>query len=302
MIFNKTTWKKVVTSLLLSAVVAVFASCSKSETKEEAANKASVKSAKLVYVNWAEGVAYTHLAQAVLEEKMGYDVELTVADVGPAYISIAQGDRDALMECWPKIQAEYIAKCDGKIEEVGTVYKGAEVGLVVPAYVTIDTIAELKDHKEQFKGVITGIDAGAGMMGQIEDIIIPDYDLGFKLMASSGPAMCAALGDAISRKEWIVVPGWKPHWMFGRWDLKLLKQDPDKKIWGVTDIKIMGRKGLSQDKPELAAFLGKMFMTDTELADLIVKVEDSDEDVKVVAREWMKNHPDVVDKWIPATK
>jgi ABC-type proline/glycine betaine transport system substrate-binding protein len=55
------------------------------------------KTAKLAYVNWAEGVAYTHLAQAVLEEKMGYEVKLTAADAGPAYTAVAQGSHDAFM-------------------------------------------------------------------------------------------------------------------------------------------------------------------------------------------------------------
>ncbi|MFW6348217.1 MAG: glycine betaine ABC transporter substrate-binding protein, partial [Cyclonatronaceae bacterium] len=67
------------------------------ESNEE---ESADKTARLVYVNWAEGIAYTNLAKNVLEEKMGYEVEITTADVGPAYTSVAQGDYDAFMETW----------------------------------------------------------------------------------------------------------------------------------------------------------------------------------------------------------
>ena len=36
-----------------------------------ASSFAADKEANLVYVNWAKGVAYTHLAKVLLEEKMG---------------------------------------------------------------------------------------------------------------------------------------------------------------------------------------------------------------------------------------
>ena len=111
--------------------------------------------------------------------------------------------------------------------------------------------------------------------------------------------MATSLSDAIQRKAPIVVTGWKPHWMFGRWDLKFLKQDSDKKMWKKGNIHIMGRKNLEQDKPELAQFLKNFHFTDAQLADLMVKVNESDEDIEVVARQWMKNNMDIVKTWIP---
>ncbi|HKL22876.1 MAG TPA: glycine betaine ABC transporter substrate-binding protein [Tichowtungia sp.] len=260
----------------------------------------SQKEANLVYVNWAEGVAYTHLAEAVLRDKMGYEVELTAADVAPGYTAVAQGSHDAFMECWRGLHQDYLDRYSEDLVSLGNVYEGTQTGLAVPAYVTIDKISELNANADKFGGKITGIDAGAGMMKKTENELIPEYGLdNIKLMASSGPAMTAALADAVKNKEWIVVTAWRPHWLFGRWDMKFLKQDEDKMIWKTGDIEIIGRSNLETDKPELAQFLKNMYLTDAELSDLMVKVNESDEDVTVVAEKWMQENEDVISDWIP---
>ena len=290
--------RKITTTMLVC--IAVLASVTLTGCGKKAGDAAD-KSAKLVYVNWAEGVAYTHLAKVVLEDKMGYDVKITSADVGPAYTAVAQGSHDAYMECWRSLHKDYLDKYGDKLVSLGNVYEGTETGLAVPSYVTIDKISELEANADKFKGKITGIDAGAGMMKKTESDLIPAYGLKkIKLMASSGPAMTAALKDAIDNKEWIVVTAWKPHWMFGRWDLKFLDQDPDKVMWEKGDIEIIGRAGLEEDKPELAQFLKNMYLEDADLADLMLKVKESDEDVEVVARKWMNEHPEIVNAWIPS--
>jgi len=290
-------FKTILTPLIIAVLATVLTGCGSNSSADQS------KTAKLVYVNWAEGVAYSHLAQVVLEDQMGFEVELTAADVAPGYTAVAQGSHDAFMECWRDLHQDYLDRYSDDLVSLGKVYEGTLVGLAVPAYVTIDRIAELQEHADQFKGKITGIDAGAGMMDKIENEMIPQYGLSkIELMASSGPAMTAALADAIKHKEWIVVTAWKPHWMFGRWDLKFLKQDDDKVMWESGDIEIIGRSDLEEDKPELVQFLKNFFLTDSELSDLMVKVKDSNEDILDVARQWATDHPDVVAKWIPVAE
>lgn len=272
--------------------IVLFAGCT--QQQEE-------KTADLVYVNWAEGIAYTNLAKVVLEDKMNYEVEITSADVGPAYTAIAQGDADAFMETWlPVLHKNYYNQFKEDIVDLGVVYEGTQSGLVVPEYVTIDKISQLDNHVDEFDGEITGIDAGAGIMQTTDSLINDVYNLDFELITSSGPAMTSALQRAIENEEWIVVTGWKPHWKFGRWDLKFLEQDEDKVLWETGNIHIMGRKDLAMDKPELANFLSNMHLTDAELADLMVTINESDEDNEVVARQWLQDNEDVVEDWIPA--
>ncbi len=276
-------------SLILT--VAILGGCSK-----KSSNK---KTADLVYVNWAEGIAYTNLAKEVLQDKMGYDVKITSADVAPAYTAVAQGNKDAFMESWlPTLHKDYIDRFKNKIVDLGIIYSGTQSGLVVPAYVPIDSISQLNKYADKFNDQIVGIDAGAGIMKTTQQVI-DDYNLKLNLLSSSGPAMTSALKKAIDHKEWIVVTGWKPHWMFGKWDLKFLKQSPDKIVWKKGNIHIFGRKNLKEDKPELAQFLSNMHLTDDQISDLMLKERNSDQPEDSVAKQWMRSHPKVIESWIP---
>ncbi len=265
------------------------------------------KTANLTYVNWEEGVAYTHLAKTVLEDEMNYDVTITAADVGPAYASVASGDQDAFMESWlPTLHASYLEKYGNKVTKVGVVFEGTASGLVVPTYMYdagITTISDLAGDEavDKLDGQITGIDAGAGIMITTGEKVIPSYgldDAGIELLASSGPAMMAALESAVNNNEWIVVTGWKPHSMFGYFDLKFLEQDQEQ-VWKPGNIHIIGRKDLADDKPELAQFLATMKLTNSEVGSLMVAIRESEKETLEAAREWKDNNEDVWSDWIP---
>lgn len=265
------------------------------------------RTANLVYVNWEEGVAYTHLAQAVLEDMMGYEVEITAADVGPSYASVAAGDQDAFMEAWlPVLHESYMEEYGDQLVDLGIIYEDTASGLVVPQYMIdagITTISDLTSEEavEQLNGEITGIDAGAGIMITTEEEVIPAYNLGeagYELVPSSGPAMMAALDAATADEEWIVVTGWQPHSMFGYYDLAFLEQDGEE-IWGAGNIHIIGRSNLEEEKPELAQFLSNMELTNEEISSLMVAIRESDAETLEAARQWMNENEDVVADWIP---
>lgn len=252
----------------------------------------------LGYVNWAEGIAMTHLAEAILEEKMGYNVETIMADVGVIYASLTQGDLDAFMDGWlPITHGSYMERLGDELLDLGYNYTGARIGLVVPSYVPINSIDELNEHKDKFNGRIVGIDPGAGIM-QATERAIDEYNLDLTLMESSGPVMAASLGNAIDRENWIVVTGWTPHWKFARWDLKFL-EDP-KGVYGASEnIHTIARRDFVVDYPDVAEFLIRFRMNDQQLGDLMGKISDSNDEPLKVATQWMYEHEDIVENWIP---
>lgn len=109
--------------LLLTAVAGLLvAPGCKQENKAPAAGDTEAPApakkpvVRLVYVNWAEGVAMTHLVQAILEDRMGYEVKTTMADVAPVFASLANGDADAFLDGWlPVTHQSYMERFQGKV-------------------------------------------------------------------------------------------------------------------------------------------------------------------------------------------
>jgi glycine betaine/proline transport system substrate-binding protein len=255
-------------------------------------------SIKLAYVEWSSCVAATNVARAALEQK-GYDVKTISVSAAAMYAAVADGDADATVCAWlPSTQANYYAKTKDKLDNLGPNLVGTQLGLVVPDYVTIDSIPQLADHAKQFQDRIVGIDPGAGEMGLTQKVI-KEYKLPLKLIDGSGATMTAALKSAIDNHQWIVVTGWTPHWMWARFKLKYLK-DP-KGIYGTAeDIDTLARKGLKADSPAAYALLDGFHWTPKEMQQVMAKDRNPDSEPYDVAKQWVKENADTVSGWSAA--
>ncbi len=289
---NKRNLMKTVGACL--GAVLMLAGCGRQSAETGAGDKGTVK---LAYVNWAEGVAVTHMLTVLLED-MGYKVQTTMADVAPIYVSLVEGNQDVMVETWlPVTHASYFERYGKDIDFIGTWSDEARIGLVVPSYVTIDSIEELNANKDKFKGVITGIDSGAGIMGATEKAI-EEYGLDLRLLTSSGPAMTAALKSAIDAGEWIAVTGWAPHWKFARYDLKFL-EDP-MGVYGATEkIHAAARKGFATDFPEVATLLKNMKFDGQQIGSLMDVMEGADGKEREAAQKWIDANRELVQSWMP---
>ncbi|NBB79649.1 MAG: glycine/betaine ABC transporter [Verrucomicrobia bacterium] len=253
---------------------------------------------KIAYPNWAEGIAMTHLAKVVLEEEMGYDVELTQADPGVIYAAVAQGDQDLFVDGWlPNTHADYWAQYGDVLENYGTTFGNGVTGLVVPAYMDINSIDELNSVADELDGKITGIGTGAGITKNT-NIAIDEYRLDLEQVNSSGPAMTAALSNAIQAGKPIVVTGWKPHWKFGRFDLKVL-EDP-KGVYPLDGLRKVGRPGLRLEMPDVVDFMVNYSLTEDQLLSLMLDIDDSDDDPAAVASAWARKNQPLIESWLPA--
>ncbi|WP_126425981.1 glycine betaine ABC transporter substrate-binding protein [Brevibacillus marinus] len=99
----------------------------------------------LGYVAWDSEIASTHVVKAVLEDKLGYQVELSQVEAGPMWVGVAEGDLDAIVAAWlPTTHADYYAEYKDKVDDLGPNLDGTKIGLVVPAYMDIDSIEDLQ--------------------------------------------------------------------------------------------------------------------------------------------------------------
>jgi len=262
-----------------------------SQTNENA--KATVT---IGYVQWASAEASTHIVKKVLED-MDYQVNTPVLQTGAMYQSASTGEIDAFVCSWlPDTDRNYWEKYGDSLVELNNNYTSAQIGIVVPEYVDIDSLAEMKDHKEEFEGQIVGIDPGAAEMIVVEEDVMPNYGLNDRaLTESSGPAMTAELGRLIDEGKWVAVTGWKPHWKWSKWDLKFL-EDPDLTMGDGEYIKTMGRPNIKDELPEVAAFLQNYTINTEHLGAVMLAIKNgaSPDDA---AAEFVDNNPELIESW-----
>ncbi len=280
--------------ILIPMLIAAFL-CAGFATTAAAADK----TARIAYVEWSSATASANVVKAVLQTKMGYKVELLPVSAAAMWQSVATGDVDFITAAWlPTTHAHYYAKVKNEVVDVRHNLVGTKIGLVVPDYVTIKSIGQLNKYASKFDNQIVGIDPGAGIMSKTEKAI-KDYHLTkMKLMDSSGAMMTAVLKDKIAHHQWVVVTGWTPHWMFGKWQLKYLK-DPKDVYGGSEYIDTIARKNLKKDKPELYAFLTKFHWNAKDMEQVMAMNQEKDTTPYENAVKWIKEHPDLVKKWLP---
>ncbi|SFM47742.1 glycine betaine/proline transport system substrate-binding protein [Ectothiorhodospira mobilis] len=252
---------------------------------------------ELPYVEWSSEVASTNVIRVVLEEA-GYDVRLTSVSAAAMWQSVASGDQDAFVAAWlPTTHGHYLKRVQDDVVDLGPNLEGTRIGLVVPEYVDIDSIAELNEHADRFGNQIIGIDPGAGIMSTTEKAIEAYGMDDMQLVEGSGATMTSVLGNAIRTKDWVVVTGWTPHWKFARWDLKYL-EDPKGIYGGEETIHTIVRKGLKEDMPEAYAILDNFHWTPEQMAEVMVMNQEGGDPYEN-AQRWVEENRDLVETWLP---
>lgn len=251
---------------------------------------------RIAYVEWDCATASTAVAKAALEQ-IGYEVETLPVAAAAMWQALGTGDVDAIVTAWlPVTHADYYAKVKNKVERVSVVSGGAKLGWAVPSYVSIDSIEDLNANAAKFGNVIIGIDPGAGLM-RLSEQAVDDYGLKLELMEGSGATMTAALADAIKNRKWVVVTGWSPHWMFGKWDLKYLK-DPKRVLGGEELIEAIVRKGLSKDMPEVHAFFSHFKWDSPAQLQMVMAWNQEGGSPEENAQRFLKEYPKTVEEWM----
>ncbi|ABE60446.1 glycine betaine ABC transporter substrate-binding protein [Chromohalobacter israelensis] len=278
------------------AGMALIAGAGLAASTAQAQDKGTIN---LAYVEWSSTVASTNVMRAVLEQA-GYEVETSSLSAAAMWQSVATGDTDALLAGWlPTTHEDYYAQLKDQLVDTGVNLDGTKLGLVVPAYSEVDSIADLNAHADDFDNKLTGIDPGAGIM-RLTDKVIEEYDLDLSLQSGSGATMTAALKSAIANDEEIAVTGWTPHWMFARWDLKYL-DDPKNVYGGAEQIHTIVRQGLKEDMPEAYAILDAFEWTAEDMGEVMLMNQEEDSDPYENAKQWVEDNQALVQEWLPAS-
>ena len=258
------------------------------------------KSLTIGYINWDEDVAVSHVSQIMLEEELGYEVELQLLDVGPLFEGVASGDLDAFQDVWlPTTHETYWDEFQDEVVDLGQWYEGeATLGIAVPEYVEARTIGDLAESRDEFGGRIVGIEPGSGIMGVVADEAIPAYGLDdYELVDSSTPAMLGQVQSSLENEQPIAFTAWKPHWMFTAYDVRYL-EDPEGAMGEAETLSAIARKGLEEDAPEAFEFLDNLTLTEQQLGELELAIQEA-ENPEEGTRAWLEDNRAVAEAWLP---
>ncbi|WP_185984765.1 glycine betaine ABC transporter substrate-binding protein [Aureimonas mangrovi] len=248
----------------------------------------------LAYVEWSDTVVATNILAAVLEDE-GYTVNMTPLPGAAMWQAVATGEADAHVAGWlPVTHAAYYEELQDQLEVLEPNIEGARLGWAVPEYMDISSIEDIAADPSVVNGQVIGIDPGAGLMAASERAI-EDYDLDVTLVEGTDATMTAALQDAISREEPIVVTAWTPHWMFSRFDLKYL-EDPQVSLGEEETVHNVVRAGLQEDMPDVYRIISNFRLTLPDEEAIMLENEEG-ADPAETARAWVDANPDTVAEW-----
>lgn len=258
------------------------------------ANAADKGSIKLGTLGWEDLTPLTGITKRFLE-KQGYKVEVTTfADWGIAFSALTRGDVDTMIAHVDYAAADYWTKNKERLEKVSVVSHGLRQGIVVPAYMPIDSIEQLNSVKDQVGGKIIGVEAGSGLMRET-NAAVKQYGLQYTVVEGSTAAMTAQLQSTLERKQPIVAVLWKPSWMDQKFNVKFL-DDPKGVFAPPQAYYWIAKKGFSAANPALREALATVYVSLDDNTQINGAIKDG-KTLDQAVDEWMKRNAGLIDRW-----
>jgi len=244
-------------------------------TPIRAAYPAASNTIQLGHTASVTGTLTAELIAQLLRQRLGYRVQLVLADVAFLYSALGGERIDVFPGAWtPDAHAVFLRRLNGRGEALGTLSHRARVGWLVP-----DGTAETEDVRRlgdlradrvrrRFAGKVHGGEAGSGGM-RLSERALGTYSLdGWSLDPSSRAGATLALKRAAKRGEPAIATGRQPHWILGALDVRFLA-DPKGAFGGPQRIRILGRRGFTADHPWAAQVLSRISLPPALLQRLV---------------------------------
>lgn len=220
-------------ALLVSACAAPPApQAGSTETGAQSATEKIV--IKLAENPWTGAQVNVAVAKQLLEEQLGYTVEIVSIDENAQWPALANGDLSASLEVWPSGHAENVAQYidDQKVvEHAGELGVVGRIGWYQPSYV-VAAHPELATWEGFTNPALAGLFSSAetGEKGQFlsgdpswvqyDEWIVENLGLNLEVTyAGSEEAILAALDSAYSREKPVLFYFWTPHSIHAKYDL-----------------------------------------------------------------------------------
>lgn len=278
-----------------------------SSTALLAAEPAKCQSVRMGVVNWTDVVATSAVAEELLKG-LGYDVKQTSAAQQIVFGGLRDDRLDIFLGYWsPAMDKNIKPFVDAKQVKVfdKPSMSDAQATLAVPSYVYeggLKTFGDIAKFKDKLNGKILGIEPGTGANANIKGMIDKDqFGLkGFQLVESGEAGMLAAVQRATKRNEWVVFVGWTPHPMNINMKMNYLTGSED--VFGPNEgaatVTVVTAPDYAERCPNVNRLLTNLTFKAAQESELMNPIITERKAPDAVAREWLKQHPEDVQRWL----
>lgn len=270
------------------------------------ADDASCRKVRFAEIGWADITATTGVAMS-LSRALGYEPSKTLASVPIAFTGVKNGQVDAFLGYWsPSMDPviEPFLKDNGlKVIEPANL-EGAKYTLAVPRYAAeagLKSFQDLARFKDELGGRIYAIEPGNDGNLLIENMIKENlYGLGeFKMIESSEAGMLVQVQRAIRQNKWVAFLGWAPHPMNSQYEITYLSGGDDVfgPDYGAAKVFSVVKPDYQQRCPNIGKLISQLRFTVEGESQLMEDILDK-KDPETVANTWMKNNPEVLERWL----
>ncbi|CAD6554921.1 choline ABC transporter substrate-binding protein [Paraburkholderia metrosideri] len=275
-----------------------------------AAESATCRDVRFADVGWTDIAATTGLASTILEG-LGYKPTKTIASVPITFAGVKSKQIDVFLGYWSPTMDPMIdpfKKGNQLTVLPAPNLTGAKYTLAVPEYTYqagIKTFADIAKNYDKLDGKIYGIEPGNDGNAEIKKMIDTNqFGLGkFKLVESSEAGMLVEVNRAIRDKKPIVFLGWEPHPMNVQMKIDYLAGGdavfgPN---YGEAKVLTVVPNDYSTRCPNVAKLVSNLQFT-TDIENHVMLPIMNKTDPNKAARDWLKENPAVLDKWLAGVK
>ena len=284
---------------------------------------------KLAENSWTGSSANVYVAKQLIEDKLGYKVEIVTIDENAQWAAISNNDISASLELWPSGHAESyekFIKSTKTVDDIGKLGVVGKISWYVPSYLVKDkpemaTWEGIKKNATLFKTAETG-NFGRFLTGdpawvQYDEPIIKNLGMNLKVVkAGSEEAVLAAVDKAYAAKQPILFYFWTPHSVHAKYELTPVKlpdysdacgafMDDKKQNSKVNcdyppDVlyKIASPK-LKEQAPDVYEFLKNFNYGEKDQIAIIADVELNKKKTAEAAKAWVDQNEKVWSAWLP---
>lgn len=278
---------------------------------------------------WTGSAVNANVAKILLEQELGYTVDLVEIDEFAQFPAMSAGDLDATLEVWPSGHAEDYAtyiEGDGSVVDGGQLGVIGKIGWYVPTYMVeehpdVAMLEGLNANADLFATTETG-DKGQMLDGDPSFVsfdaeIVETLGLDFEVVvAGSESALLAELDQAIANEDPLLFYWYTPHWGNTVYDLTevALPEVTEE----CTAAAAAGGDGYACDypedvlykafnadletrAPEAFAFLSAMNYDNLTQEQIAKGIDVDGQDPAAAAQAWVDANADVWQPWVDAT-